>query len=519
MNDIYECSGLIELFVQAIDRFANRIAIVCEGEEITYQEVGYRVSQYSQALKSLGLKRGDAVSQLSSNRPDVLLVNIACGLLGIRFTLLHPMGSEDDHAFVLQDAEISFLIVDEKKYVNRGLALSTRVPGLTDVLSYDQSPFPSLNALAARFEPTTLLIEAGPDDIVQIVYTGGTTGRPKGVVLKARTRLEQIKISIAHWEWPEEVRMLAVTPISHAAGATFFPTFFKGGTFYIVDGFDPEGFLAAIERHRITIASLIPSMLYILLDLPNLKEFDTSSLRVMLYGAAPMSPDRLREGISHFGSIFLQYYGQTEVPTVAAILSRSEHDLSNPTRLGSCGRPTIGTQIKLLDEAGVEVPRGQIGEICIRGLLVSEGYWKRPEETEALFRHGWLHTGDVARMDEHGFIFIVDRSKDMIISGGFNVYPREVEDALTQHAAVMSAAVIGIPDPKWGESVKALVVLRSGSGASAEELIRWVRDKKGPVYAPKTIEIVDALPLTGLGKPDKKKLRAQYWSEATRQVC
>lgn len=519
MKDIYEAAPFGEALVQIIERYADRIAIVCEGEEITYREMGRRVSRYCQALKSLGLNRGDALTQISSNRPDILLVNIACAILGVRITLLHPKGSEDDHAFVLQDCEATVLIADERRYAQRAEALSKRAPNLKAVLSYDPDPqFASLNELAQRFEPQRLVVEANPDDIVQISYTGGTTGRSKGVIVRSRTRLEQIKISVMHWEWPSEVRMLAVTPVTHAAGATFYPTLFVGGAFYIVDGFDPAGFLADIEKHRITMASLIPTMLYVILDLPNLRDFDTSSLEVMLYGAAPMSPARLGEGIERFGKVFLQYYGQAEAPMVATILARGEHDLGKPDRLGACGRATIGTQIKLLNEDGVEVPRGEIGEICIRGNLVSEGYWKRPEENEQLWRMGWLHTGDLARMDDEGFIFIVDRSKDMIISGGFNVYPREVEDALTQHAAVMTAAVIGIPDPKWGEAVKALVVLRTNAVATPDELIQWVREKKGPVYAPKTVEFLISLPLTGLGKPDKKALRAQYWTQSERQI-
>ena len=517
MIEVHRGSAFAEPIVQAIHRFSDRVAIACDGEEITYCEMGRRVSRYVQALKSLSLKRGDAISQLSSNRPEVLLVNIACGILGIRVTLLHPMGSEDDHAFVLHDAEAPMLIVDERKYVSRGETLSKRLKGLA-ILSYGQSPFRSLDDIAGHYDPMPLVVEADPDDIVSIGYTGGTTGRPKGVVAKSRTRLEQMKISVVHWEWPSEVRMLAVTPVSHAAGATFLPVLIKGGAFYIVDGFDPERFLAAIERHRITMASLIPTMLYVLLDSPSLKKFDTSSLEVMLYGASPMSPARLREGIEHFGNIFLQYYGQAEVPMVASIMNRAEHDLGNLERLGSCGRATMGTDIKLLNDAGAEVPRLDIGEICSRAPLVSEGYWKRPEETEFLFRHGWLHTGDLARMDYDGFIFIVDRSKDMIISGGFNVYPREVEDVLTQHTAVMSAAVIGVPDPKWGEAVKALVVIRAASSVTEEKLIHWVKVKKGPVYAPKSVEIVDSLPVTGLGKPDKKAIRSKYWSLAGRQV-
>jgi fatty-acyl-CoA synthase len=207
------------------------------------------------------------------------------------------------------------------------------------------------------------------------------------------------------------------------------------------------------------------------------------------------------------------------VPNCISVLRRRDHDpRRHPERLASCGTPIAGLQVKLLDDDGREVPVGEVGEICCRGPLVMAGYWNKPEETARAFRHGWLHTGDLARRDEDGFLYIVDRSKDMVITGGFNVFPREVEDVLTRHPAVAAAAVLGVPDPKWGEAVKAVVVLKPGASASAEALIAMVRDAKGPVQAPKTVDFVDALPVTGLGKPDKKVLRARYWRGQQRAV-
>ena len=232
-----------------------------------------------------------------------------------------------------------------------------------------------------------------------------------------------------------------------------------------------------------------------------------------------MSPARLVEGIERFGPVFMQLYGQSEVPNCITVLRRDDHDpVAHPERLASCGAPVAGLQVKLLDEDGHEVPEGEVGEICCRGPLVMAGYWNKPEETARAFRHGWLYTGDLARRDADGFLYIVDRSKDMIISGGFNVFPREVEDVLTRHPAVAAAAVIGVPDPKWGEAVKAVVVCRAGAEVSAEALIAMVRDAKGVVHAPKSVDFTDDLPVTGLGKPDKKVLRARYWGGAARAV-
>jgi fatty-acyl-CoA synthase len=220
-----------------------------------------------------------------------------------------------------------------------------------------------------------------------------------------------------------------------------------------------------------------------------------------------------------FGPVFVQLYGQTEAPQCITSLRKIDHDLGNPRRLGSCGRPNPLVEVKLLDSDLREVAVGEPGEICVRGPQVMDGYWKRPEATEETLRGGWLHTGDVAVKDADGYLYIVDRTKDMIISGGFNIYPREVEDALMAHHAVASAAVIGIPDEKWGEAVKAFVVLKPGANNSAAELQAHVKEKRGAPWSPKSIDFVDAIPVTGLGKIDRKLLRAPYWEGRTRGVA
>jgi fatty-acyl-CoA synthase len=240
---------------------------------------------------------------------------------------------------------------------------------------------------------------------------------------------------------------------------------------------------------------------------------------MIIYGAAPMSPDRLREAMRIFGQVFVQLYGQTEVPQIVTSMRKIDHDERRPERLGSCGRANPMLDVKLFDADMQEVGVGVPGEICVRGSLVMDGYWKRPEATQEAFRGGWLHTGDVAVKDADGFYYIVDRTKDMIISGGFNIYPREVEDALMSHPAVASAAVIGIPDDKWGEAVKGFVVLKQGASADAAELQAHVKERRGAPWSPKTIEVVTTIPVTGLGKIDRKALRAPYWEGRTRGVA
>jgi fatty-acyl-CoA synthase len=263
---------------------------------------------------------------------------------------------------------------------------------------------------------------------------------------------------------------------------------------------------------------MVPTMLYGLLDSGRTHEVDWSRFHALIYSAAPAAPTRIRQAISMLGPILLQSYGQTEAPNDILILGRNEHANFSDAQLASAGRPYPTLRVCLLDEAGVEVPDGERGEICVRGSLVMSGYLDKPEETAATFAGDWLHTGDIAYKDKDGLFYIVDRKKDLIITGGFNVYPKEIEDAICSNPVVAAAAVIGIPDPKWGEMVMAYVQLKTGLKISAEQIIEEVRLAKGAVATPKRIEFIDALPLTALGKIDKKSLRAQHWESTTRAV-
>ena len=353
---------------------------------------------------------------------------------------------------------------------------------------------------------------------MSITYTGGTTGKPKGVIGTAQTMATMTQVQLAEWEWPESPRFLMCTPLSHAGAAFFVPTVMKGGQLVVLPRFDPAEVLRTIEEQQITATMLVPSMLYALMDHPDSRTRDLSSLETVYYGASAISPTRLAEAIERFGPIFAQYYGQSEAPMVISYLAKGDHAVGS--RLSSCGRPSPFVRTALLGEDGKPVAVGQPGEICVAGPLLAGGYWNLPEETAEAFRDGWLHTGDVAREDEDGFWYIVDRTKDMIVTGGFNVFPREVEDVVAGHPAVSQVGVIGVPDQRWGEAVTAVVVLREGAeltDAVVTEIIESVKQRKGAVQAPKRVVAVDALPLTPLGKPDKKALRTRFWGEG-RQV-
>jgi fatty-acyl-CoA synthase len=320
---------------------------------------------------------------------------------------------------------------------------------------------------------------------------------------------------LAEWEWPNPPRVLACSPLSHAGSGVVLPALLKQGTILVHADFDPLKVMETIQEYRINCMMLVPSMIYALLDHPRFAEFDLSSLETVFYGASAISPARLKEAIERIGPVFFQFYGQAEAPMTITVLRKAEHDVNDLRRLASCGRPVPWVRVELLDSNQRPVPAGEPGEICVQGPLVMDGYRDNPELTAEALKGGWLHTGDVAVRDPDGFLRIVDRTKDMIVTGGFNVYPREIEDIIGEHPAVSQVAVIGVPHPKWGEAVKALVVARPGETAPAEDLIAMVAKRKGSFQAPKFVEVIDSIPQTAVGKPDKKALRAKYGQPVT----
>jgi fatty-acyl-CoA synthase len=506
------------LMVAALKRHRDKPVVHLGDTTLTGGQTADEISRYVQAFDALGAGDGEGAALLAPNRPEVLFILGAGQTQGYRRTSLHPLGSLDDHAYVINDAEITTLIVDPV-FVERALGLLERCPGLRQVLTIGPVP-PALEhvgtdlaASAAAYDRKDLVArDLPPDHIVSIAYTGGTTGRPKGVIGTAQAMSTMSQIQLAEWEWPREPRFLMCTPLSHAGAAFFVPTVIRGGSLFVLPRFDPALVLETIERERITATMLVPSMLYALLDHPDSWARDLSSLETVYYGASAINPTRLREAIERFGPIFAQFYGQSEAPMAITYLAKGDHGLDHAERLASCGRPSAFIRTALLGEDGTPVALGEPGEICVAGPLLAGGYWKLPEETAETFRDGWLHTGDVAREDADGFWYIVDRTKDMIVTGGFNVFPREVEDVVATHPAVAQVAVIGTPHERYGEAVTAVVVPRNGALTETDiaEITALVKERKGSVHAPKQVLTVDAIPLTGLGKPDKKALRARF---------
>ena len=493
----------------ALSRFPNRLAVRDERESLTYADLQARLELLIAALKQLGVRPGDGIAILAPNSSDVVLLFLAAMVMGLRNTPLHPLGSEDDQAFILDDAEIAYLFVDEERYAERGSALDRRVARLRAVAMRPTPGLADLQSLLSDAEAMPLRVERGSHDIVTIAYTGGTTGRPKGVVLPVRSIMTSIMTSLFAWEWPKEPVFLASTPISHAAGMMVLPTMMLGGTVVLAGAFSPVAFLAAVERFGVNCTFLVPTMIYALLDhLAEIKS-EAPQIETIIYGASGIATDRLAQALRVFGRNLVQLYGQTEAPNCIAALGKRDHDPDKQDRLASCGTPLPLNQVAIIGDDGLPVGPGQTGEIAVRGPLVMDGYWKRSEETARALRDGWLRTGDVGRFDADGYLFIVDRIKDMIVTGGFNVYPREIEDVLATHPEVEAVAVYGVSDKQWGEAVWAAIVSKSlvDKLALAEVLKANVRERKGALYVPKRIVFVESLPMTALGKPDKKALR------------
>jgi fatty-acyl-CoA synthase len=527
-DDLHRGPHLGHLMASALGRHASAPVLHIGEQTWTGQDLADQVSCYVKALEEAGCSTGSPVALLALNRPEVLVMIGAGQVVGLRRTALHPMGSLDDHAHVLADAGIETLVIEPiPAFVERARALQGRVPCLRQVLTLGEAEIgQDLIALAGKHTPGPLEVaDLAPDAVVSVTYTGGTTGKPKGVVGTASSMAAMTQVQLAEWEWPEAPRFLMCTPLSHAGAAFFVPTLMAGGSMVVLPRFEPGEVFRAIAEHRITATMLVPSMIYAMLDHPDAETADLSSLETVYYGASAMNPVRLAEAIRRWGPIFAQYYGQSECPMVISYFAKDDHDLDRPERLSSCGRPSAFLRTALMGEDDQPVVPGEPGEICVAGPVLAGGYWNLPDATAETFRGGWLRTGDVARADEDGFWYIVDRTKDMIVTGGFNVFPREVEDVVAEHPAVAQVGVIGVPDEKWGEAVTAVVVLRQGTPDDDEsvakltaEIQQNVKERKGSVHAPKQVLLADGLPLTALGKPDKKALRARHWAGRDRAV-
>lgn len=501
--------------------YPTETALVQGDLRMSYAELFGRLRATGRALLALGLKPGDRVAFALADSSTLIEVMYGALWAGLTIVPLNTRLALDDHVHMATDADVRALVFDAAN-AGRGHDLVTAT-GVELAIATDAEAVPERGQLLSRLvadEPTGA--GAPPVELdapCWIQYTGGTTGAPKGVVHSHRTILAALYSCALELDVRPGEITAHVAPLTHSGLMYVLPDWMRGGTQVVLGGFDAERLLDAIERERVTSTLVVPTMLYHLLDLPGLADRDLSSLRTVTYGAAPIGPDRLAQALELLGPIFVQVYGQTEAPAQITTLSKPDHvrALSDPGLLRSCGRPVAIADVRCVDDALATVADGTPGEIVVRGPHVTPGYLNRPEETAAVLRDGWLCTGDVGVRDERGYFTIVDRTRDLIVSGGFNVYPKEVEQVLFAHPAVADACVIGVPDAKWGEAVKAVVVA-SAAATTEAELIAFVKARKGSVHAPKSVDFVDEIPLTAVGKHDKQTLRSASWRGRDRAV-
>jgi fatty-acyl-CoA synthase len=494
------------------------------GQARSYADVQRLSWSVGRALARSGIRPGDKVAVLSGNDPVAFAAVFGISRAGAVWCPVNPRNEAAENRELLALLDCRCLIF-AAAFAPLVAKIAPDLPGLTTLVCLDDA----ISAVGASSVPAVpgavgfgeWLTEVGDgpwqadpvDDVVMIAGTGGTTGRPKGVMLTGRNVETMAALTLMSYPFEGSPVYLAFAPLTHAAGVLCFPIMALGGEIVIMARPDLGEFLALIGRHRVSHAFLPPTVIYSLLDHPALASADLGSLQCLWYGAAPMSAARLEQAIGALGPVLGQLFGQTEAPMFISALAPRDHLHADGTlateRFTSAGRPTALTTVAIMDEAGSLLPPGERGEIVIRGPLVMAGYYKNPAATAEASRHGWHHTGDVGYLDPDGYLYIVDRLKDMIITGGFNVYSTEVEQAVLAHPAVLDCAVVGLPDDKWGERVTAIIQPLAGQDVTAEEIRAWVRDRLGSVKAPKQVEIWPDLPRSRVGKILKADVKSR----------
>ena len=502
----------------------NRLAIQHGEQQLTYAELNQRVGQLARALQSLGVCPGDRVVLVQRNGPALFETLFACFRAGAAVVPVNVRLHPEEVAFICQDCKAKVLVATGE-YATSALQAHKQMPELqlvgvesiADALDYE--------TLLSASDSMKADAEVDPDDLAWLFYTSGTTGKPKGAMLTHRNLLAMMMNYFADVNplVPEDV-VLHAAPLTHGSGLFGLPAIAKGATSIILHtpSFDPQTVFALIQDLRVTtIAFLAPTQIKMMLNGPY-RSYDLSSLRCIPYGGGPMYVEDMKQAVEAFGPVLVQIYGQGEAPMTISYLRREEHvthgDPDAERRLASAGIPRTDVEVRIVDDDDHEVTAGKIGEIAARGSVVMAGYWNRPDETAESLRGRWLHTGDIGMMDAQGYLYLLDRKKDMIISGGNNIYPREIEEVLLKHPAIYEVAVIGVPDPLWGESVKAIVALRSGMTVTEEEVNGLCRQHLASYKKPRTVEFVQELPKNAYGKILKRELREQYWQGRKRQI-
>ncbi|MFO1240983.1 MAG: fatty acid--CoA ligase [Sphingomonadaceae bacterium] len=495
----------------------DRLALREDDRTLTFGELEERTAKVASALIAAGLKKGDRIAWLGKNSDLYYQLFFGAARIGV---VMVPVG------WRLAPAEIAYIVNDtQARLLFAGPGFDAAAEAIRGDLKHIER---ILGADAARrwidATPRAPFSAAGAEDAVLQLYTSGTTGNPKGAVLSNRNlfglRIPSLQADLPWSHWDDDEVVLMCMPCAHIGGTGLGVMALAAGVSgHIMAEFEPGGVLDAVATGGVTRFFMVPAALQMVINHPKAATTDFSRLKYIIYGAAPIPLELLRECIKVFGAQFLQAYGMTETTGTVVMLPPEDHDPNGNPRMRAAGKPLPGVELKVVDEEGNEVPTGEVGEIITRSSNNMISYWNLPEATaKTLSADGWVRTGDAGYMDEDGYLFIHDRVKDMIISGGENVYPAEVESAIYGHPAIAEVAVIGIPDDKWGEAVKAVCVPKPGAEIDEADVIAWARERIAGFKVPKSIDVIAALPRNASGKILRKDLRAPYWEGRERQV-
>lgn len=505
--------------------FPDRTAIVYEGHRFTYRQFNERVNRLANALLELGLKKGDRVALLSPNCHHLVEGDYACYKAGLVRVPLNARLSIPELIYMLNNSESSVLILGPE-YVEEIGRSRNEIKTVKHYISILQktSSMVDYEDLLSKASSGEVNVEVEAGDLCSLNYTSGTGGILKAAMGSHRNWICVAKKFLLNpdMEIQKDSVMCHVAPITHFSGTMILPFIMRGGCNLILRGFDVKLLLETIQKEKVTHLIAVPTLLNFVMAYPDLKTYDLSSIKTILYGASPMPVERIKQALEIFGAVLIQGYGSTETANGITYLSKEDHmfegDPKKLRRLASAGLPSPECEVRVVNEEGEDVKPGEVGEIIERGDDSMLGYWKAPELTAETLKDGWVYTRDMATVDEDGYVYIVDRKSDMIISGGFNIYPSEVENVLYTHPAVFEAAVVAVPDQLWGESVKAVVVLREGMKATEEELIELCKKHLASYKKPKSVEFVKELPKNPYGKILRRKVKEIYWAGREKMV-
>lgn len=518
---------LSSVLAKSLDRHAERTALVSENRHVTYRELDHHSNALANELVERGIGLEDRVGLLLSNSVPYVVSDLAVAKAGATRLPVNGMLTDDEITYILSDADARVVICDVEyaDFVSNLAEDSATLDGCIAV-GTDERAFPddvkSFETVCGNGDASRRPnVSPTPEDVAAHFYTSGTTGRPKGVVHTHRSIVLNLHANATELDIASNDRQLLVTPLTHSAGVSLWSGLLRGTTAVVRDGFDTDRTLTDIGHYDVTWAYMVPTMIYRVLDQYDPERHDTTSLRTLAYGSAPMSPSRLREAIDTFGPVLVQFYAQTEVPQIVTTLGKKEHEYAlesgREALLTSAGKPCLMSDVRIVDvETGEPLPPNEEGEIAATAPYRMREYHDRPEATRETLSDGWVRTGDIGKRDESGYLYLLGRKNDMIVTGGMNVYPTEVEDALAEHPAVGSVAVVGVPHDDWGEAVTAFVV--PSDDVTESKLLSYADGVLADYKKPKQVEFVEELPTTSYGKVDKQALREPYWDDAGRDI-